>query len=257
MTKKTRAVKELEDNLRTTKTETDSTSRAEREIVDEGGEQDELQRDGRRNLSATEAYQDRRHADSRAATARRSRQDTKKNFREAVLEERPGIPSAEPHGGRDDRRARRPRTTTYHEIQNPNDELTVTYLFYELQRTYRISEKIHQLMPVVLVANEVPAPDEIDDAWLMQARLDPAPRDSRRLVPSRARLPHQELRRRRDQHPGPREQRHRRKADRRRLKPADPDAERRRSRPTSEDLLEKADRAGSATSSRPRASSTP
>jgi hypothetical protein len=58
--------------------------------------------------------------------------------------------------------------TTFHEIQNPNDELTVTYMFYELQRTYRVSEKIHQLTPVILVANEVPAPDAIDDAWLIR-----------------------------------------------------------------------------------------
>jgi hypothetical protein len=28
-------------------------------------------------------------------------------------------------------------STTFNEIQNPNDELAVTYLFYELQRTYR------------------------------------------------------------------------------------------------------------------------
>src|SRR5262249_23256922 len=59
-------------------------------------------------------------------------------------------------------------TTSFNEIQNPNDELTVTYLFYELQRTYQISEKIHQVQPVVLVANYVPAPHEIDDAWLIK-----------------------------------------------------------------------------------------
>ena len=58
--------------------------------------------------------------------------------------------------------------TTFHEIQNPNDELAVTYLFYELQRTYLISERIHQLTPVILVANDVPAPHEIDDAWLIE-----------------------------------------------------------------------------------------
>ena len=44
----------------------------------------------------------------------------------------------------------------------------MTYLFYELQRTYGISERIHELTPVILVANEVPAPDEIDDAWLIE-----------------------------------------------------------------------------------------
>ena len=59
-------------------------------------------------------------------------------------------------------------STTFHELQNPNDELAVTYLFYELQRTYRISERIRELTPVVLVANDVPAPHEIDDAWLIE-----------------------------------------------------------------------------------------
>ena len=58
--------------------------------------------------------------------------------------------------------------TAFQEIQNPNDELTVTYLFYELQRTYRISERVHKLTPVILVANDVPAPHEIDDAWLVE-----------------------------------------------------------------------------------------
>jgi hypothetical protein len=58
--------------------------------------------------------------------------------------------------------------TTFNEIQNPNDELAVTYLFYELQRTYKISERIYELTPVILVANDVPAPHEIDDSWLVE-----------------------------------------------------------------------------------------
>jgi hypothetical protein len=58
--------------------------------------------------------------------------------------------------------------TSFHEIQNPNDELAVTYLFYELQRQYRISERLHRLTPVILVANAVPAPHQIDDAWLIE-----------------------------------------------------------------------------------------
>jgi hypothetical protein len=90
---------------------------------------------------------------------------TKKHFHESVLK------SAEDYKQQhrmevDTTTSEETEDTTFHEIQNPNDELTVTYMFYELQRTYRISEKIHQLTPVVLVANEVPAPDAIDDAWL-------------------------------------------------------------------------------------------
>jgi len=59
-------------------------------------------------------------------------------------------------------------TTTSGEISNPNNELTVTYLFYELQRRYRINEFIYRARPVILVAQDVPAPHEIDEAWLIK-----------------------------------------------------------------------------------------
>lgn len=52
-------------------------------------------------------------------------------------------------------------------IVNPNDELSVTYLFYELQRRYRVSEQLHRVTPVVLVAEEVPAPHQITEAWVI------------------------------------------------------------------------------------------
>ena len=49
-------------------------------------------------------------------------------------------------------------TTDSAEIANPNDELTCTYLFYELQRLYSVTECIHHLKPVVMVAMEMPKP---------------------------------------------------------------------------------------------------
>ena len=49
------------------------------------------------------------------------------------------------------------------EISNPNDEIPVTYLFYELQRRYRVSEHLRRVTPVVLVAQEMPKPSDIDD----------------------------------------------------------------------------------------------
>jgi hypothetical protein len=52
-------------------------------------------------------------------------------------------------------------------IVNPNDELAVTYLFYELQKRYRVSEQIYRVMPVVLVAQEMPSPDQITPAWVI------------------------------------------------------------------------------------------
>jgi hypothetical protein len=46
--------------------------------------------------------------------------------------------------------------------------VTVTYLFYELERRYRISERLHRVTPVILIAQDVPAPNEITEAWLLQ-----------------------------------------------------------------------------------------
>jgi len=57
--------------------------------------------------------------------------------------------------------------TSSGEISNPNQEITVTYLFYELQRRYRINEFIQRVTPVIMVAQDVPYPHEIDEAWLI------------------------------------------------------------------------------------------
>ncbi|MCC1480785.1 hypothetical protein [Roseibaca sp. Y0-43] len=54
------------------------------------------------------------------------------------------------------------------EISNPNDELTVTYLFYELQRRYEVAERLHDLQPIILVAYDMPQPSEITEAWLIK-----------------------------------------------------------------------------------------
>jgi hypothetical protein len=52
-------------------------------------------------------------------------------------------------------------------ISNPNDELAVTYLFYELQKRYRVSESVYRVMPSVLVAQEMPLPSQITEAWVI------------------------------------------------------------------------------------------
>lgn len=165
VTKKTRAVKELEDNLRTRKTESSDTTRADGEIVKKAQEKTNF------NLSASETF----GGDGMSITATQSgggesskdSANIKKEMRESVLK------SAQEYRQQnrmevDTSESTETEATTFHEIQNPNDELAVTYLFYELQRTYKISERIHQLTPVILVANDVPAPHQIDDAWLVQ-----------------------------------------------------------------------------------------
>lgn len=57
------------------------------------------------------------------------------------------------------------RTQTLH---NPNDERTVTYLLYELERRYRVLTELQSVRPVILVARDMPHPGEIDEAWLLR-----------------------------------------------------------------------------------------
>jgi hypothetical protein len=165
VTKKTRAVKELEDNLQTRKTESSDTSRVDAEIVKKAQEKTHFE------VSASETFGDSgmsiNATESGGGESSKESAQTKKDMRESVLK------SAQEYRQQhrmeiDTSESTETEATTFHEIQNPNDELAVTYLFYELQRTYKISERIYQLTPVILVANDVPAPHDIDDAWLME-----------------------------------------------------------------------------------------
>lgn len=165
VTKKTRAVKELEDNLQARKTESGNTGRAESEIIEKAQNKTNF------NLTAKESLggdgfglESTQSAGGEQGT---QSEQTKKKFRESVLK------SAQEYRQQhrveiDTTGSEDIESTGFQELQNPNDELTVTYLMYELQRTYRISERIHKLTPVILVANDVPAPHEIDDAWLAE-----------------------------------------------------------------------------------------
>lgn len=165
VTKKTRAVKELEDNLQTRKTESSDTTRADGEIVKKAQEKTHF------NIGAEETFggdgMSIKATQSGGGESSKESAQIKKEMRESVLK------SAQEYRQQhrmevDTSESTETEATTFHEIQNPNDELAVTYLFYELQRTYKISERIHKLTPVILVANDVPAPHEIDDAWLIQ-----------------------------------------------------------------------------------------
>jgi len=55
-----------------------------------------------------------------------------------------------------------------HEIHNPNNELTVTYLLYELERRYFITSRLHRVTPVIMVAMDIPGPHEITEAWVIE-----------------------------------------------------------------------------------------
>ena len=166
VTKKTRATKELEEQLQTRRTESGDTARVESEIIAKAEEKTNFNITAQESFGGDDTF---KIASTQAFGGDQSKQSqrVKKDFRENVMkaaqefkqQNRLEIDTSESTELED---------TTFHEIQNPNDELTVTYLFYELQRTYRISERIHKLTPVILVANDVPAPHEIDDAWLLK-----------------------------------------------------------------------------------------
>ena len=166
VTKKTRAVKEIEDSLQTRRSESSDTSRVEEEIVKKAQEKTHF------NLEAEETFGKEggfsvKATESGGGEASKESAQTKKEMRESVLK------SAQEYRQQhrtevDSSETTETEATTFNEIQNPNDELAVTYLFYELQRVYKISERIHELTPVILVANAVPAPEEIDDAWLVE-----------------------------------------------------------------------------------------
>ncbi len=166
VTKKTRADKELEDNVTTQRSESTDTTRASEDIVSKAikktnfnvSAKETFGQEGSWSVTATQAA---------GGSSVNDSTKTKKDFREAVLKS--AREYREQHRVEVDvSESSEAETTSFHEIQNPNDELAVTYLFYELERTYRISEKLHRLTPVILVANEVPAPNEIDDAWLIE-----------------------------------------------------------------------------------------
>ncbi len=53
-------------------------------------------------------------------------------------------------------------------IHNPNNEVTVTYLMYELERRYQVSQSVNRVTPVILVALDMPSPHEITEGWILE-----------------------------------------------------------------------------------------
>jgi hypothetical protein len=159
-----RSKKDLEDSVRSGRSESSSTNRAESEIVAKASEKTSFNVSAQVGLSLGPFSSQITSSFGKESALESS--DTKKNFREAVRK------SADEY--RQQNRVEVEvssqsefETVTSSEVMNPNDEISVTYLFYELERQYEISEKLHRVRPVVLVANEVPTPDQINEVWLM------------------------------------------------------------------------------------------
>ncbi|OOP57641.1 MAG: hypothetical protein AYP45_02245 [Candidatus Brocadia carolinensis] len=94
-----------------------------------------------------------------------SSEETKKSFREAVIKAAQEIRD-ETKWEQESGETTETENIEKHEISNPNDELALTYIFYELQRRYRVSERLRSVIPVMLVGQHVPGPNEINDDWI-------------------------------------------------------------------------------------------
>lgn len=165
--KEKRARKEVEANVENLKSETNSTSRGEAEIVQKAMDKTNF------NATAKGSFKigiaDVSGSTSLTQDAENNSAETKKSFHEAVVK-----------AARDYKtefKVELETESTFEsefeesgELVNPNDELSVTYLFYELQRRYRVTERLHRLTSVVLVAQEVPSPADVDEDWLIAHR---------------------------------------------------------------------------------------
>jgi hypothetical protein len=161
---KTRSATEAESSLQHLKTESQKTSRAETDIskraslkgaftnTSENGANVELADSSNTMVISSETSQESARA--------------KKEFREAVIKAASEYRSERKYEVTTST-SDQIETTTSGEIQNPNNEITVTYLFYELQRQFEVAEQLHRVQPVILVAQEVPAPHEVDEEWLI------------------------------------------------------------------------------------------
>lgn len=163
--KKARNAKELDESLRSNKEDKSETQRVDAEIFNNANERTDFKANasgsfqiGVYNINADTHFGKDQGVESK---------NTKRNQRESVVKAAQEYRNQHRMEVTTDT-SREDETTSYNELCNPNDELTATYLFYELQRRYLVSESLHRATPVILVANDVPAPHEIDQAWLVR-----------------------------------------------------------------------------------------
>lgn len=53
-------------------------------------------------------------------------------------------------------------------IHNPNNEVTVTYLMYELERRYQVHQRLESVTPIIMLALDMPSPDELTEGWVLE-----------------------------------------------------------------------------------------
>lgn len=155
-----RTEKEAKKNNTSLTQEQNTTSRAEEEIVSKANNKSDFK------LGAEGSYGSVKVTSSLGLEAAKESSQNKKDFRESVLKATQDY-KEERSVEIDTEESSSAEYTTSGKIVNPNDELAVTYLFYELQKRFKVSEQLYRVMPVVLVAQDVPAPNEITESWVI------------------------------------------------------------------------------------------
>jgi len=161
---KKRSEKEIEKALETKKQESSDKSRVDFEIVQKAQQKN--------NFSASAETKGKIgvfNVSGKTSVDKDSAKDSKevkKRFREATFKSAQEYKN-EHHLEISTEESLTDESSSTTNITNPNQEIPVTYLFYELQRRYEISEKLYSVTPVILVANQVPQPHEIDEDWII------------------------------------------------------------------------------------------
>ena len=157
--------KEIEKRSETMASEEQMTARAESEITRKATQSTSFQLSanssfswGFGSASVSSAFNTSESQES-AATKKAFREATRKASQEYKSERTIELEAEDTFSS---------ESETVIEIKNPNNEITVTYLLYELERRFRLREKLHRMQPVVLIARDIPRPDEIDEAWLLR-----------------------------------------------------------------------------------------
>lgn len=155
-----RSEKEARKNNSSLQQQQNTTSRSEEEIIAKAQSKSDFK------LNAEASFSKWKVSSSIGLEAQKDSQQNRKDYRESVLqatqeykqERSVEIASEESYAT---------EANDTGTVSNPNDELAVTYLFYELQKRCKISEQLYRTMPVVMVAQDVPGPNEITEAWII------------------------------------------------------------------------------------------
>ncbi|MDG5492701.1 hypothetical protein [Psychroserpens sp. SPM9] len=164
-----RMQKEIENSISTRRFESNQTNRADAEIVNKAQHSTNFSMTTNGSISASfEGFTGEfSYGTQFSNNQSQESASTKRNFREAVRkasseyknEHKLEVSTEDTFSS---------EVTETGEISNPNNEITVTYLFYELQRRFKVSEELYKITPVILVAMDVPKPNQITETWLLE-----------------------------------------------------------------------------------------